>query len=71
MKMTRRLAVTYRGIGEFFREGGILVAVFGILDHVVHEGKIEATQVVGAVAFGVILLAVGLVFDRSTEPNDE
>jgi hypothetical protein len=32
MKMSGRRAITYLGIGAFFRECGVLVAVFGILD---------------------------------------
>jgi hypothetical protein len=71
MNMTRRRAITYRGIGEFLREGGVLVAVFGILDHVVHDGSISSLQVGGAFGLGLILLTMGLSFDRSTEPEDE
>ena len=70
MKMTKKLAVTYRGIGEFFREAGVLVVVFGILDHVVHQGGVTRRQIVGACVSGVLLLIVGLVFDRSTESNE-
>ena len=70
MRMTRRRAVTYRGIGEFFREGGILVAVFGILDHVVHQGTVTRGQVTGAVGVGVIFLITGLIFDTSAEPEE-
>jgi hypothetical protein len=69
--MKKRLAITYRGIAEFFREGGVLVAVFGILDHVVREGTISGVQVVEAFGLGVGLLVVGLAFDRSTEPENE
>ena len=68
--MTKRRAVTYRGLGEFFREAGVLVAVFGILDHVVHQGTVTRIQIVGAFGFGVIFLVVGLIFDRSAEPTE-
>jgi hypothetical protein len=69
--MTRRRAATYRGIGEFLRECGALVAVFGVLDHVVHEGQVTNIQVAGAWGLGLVLLIAGLVFERSTEPKDE
>ncbi len=69
--MTRRLAITYRGIGEFFREGGVLVAVFGILDYVVRDGTISYVRIAEAFGLGVALLVVGLAFERSTEPRDE
>jgi hypothetical protein len=71
VRMTRRRAVTYRGIGEFFREGGVLVTVFGILDHVVHQGTITQAQVAGAFGLGVVLLIVGLMFDTSAEEPEE
>jgi hypothetical protein len=71
MKMTRRRAVTYRVIGEFFRECGALVAVFGVLDHVVHEGQVTKLQILGAWGVGLILLVCGLMFERSMEPKDQ
>jgi hypothetical protein len=71
MRMTRRLAITYLGIGEFLREAGVLVVVFGILDHVVRDGGITSLQVGGAFGLGLLLLATGLIFDRATESKDE
>ena len=53
------------------REGGVLVAVFGILDHVVYEGAITSSQVCGAFGLAVVLLITGLIFERATEPRNE
>jgi hypothetical protein len=69
--MTARRVITYRGIGEFLRESGVLVAVFGVLDHVVHEGSITMLQMAGAFGTALLLLVMGLAFDRATEPEDE
>lgn len=57
------LAIVARRCSTFFAEAAVLVLVFGILDYLMRNGRIEVRWIVGALAISVFLLAVSILMD--------
>jgi hypothetical protein len=55
-------SVTQRAIGEFFREAGVLVGVFGSLDPMLRGGHLGFGWVARVGAVTISLFLVGLYF---------
>jgi hypothetical protein len=52
-------------IGEYLREAAVLVGVFAILDKLVEGREVTWTWLSIAIAFSGVLLAAGIVIERS------
>ena len=57
-------------LGEFFRDGGILVIVFGLLDKLNKEGNLPSNWLYGCISVGCISLVVGIILGLGGMKDD-
>lgn len=66
-----------RIMGEVFREIGILVLVFGLLDHLISDGKLRTLAdvnlplVLGVFSVGLLSIFAGMALDLSLHNDEE